>query len=45
MHTLITFLDRYIYVNKKGKSVCIDLALFIEVYVPSQESDQCVYRS
>jgi predicted nucleic acid-binding Zn finger protein len=79
MHTLITFLDRYIYVNKKckidthtdhfpglvhvlqlkgqdrytkymyparkGISVCIDLALFIEVHVPSQERDQCVYRS
>jgi hypothetical protein len=75
MHTLITFLDRYIYVNKKGKidthtdhfpglvhvlmsfslkymyparkgiSVCIDLDLFIEVHVPSEESDQCVYRS
>jgi hypothetical protein len=85
MHTLITFLDRYIYVNKKGKidthtghfpglvhvlqlkgqdrythcffllkymyqtrkviSVYIDLALFVEVHVPSQESDQCVYRS
>jgi hypothetical protein len=24
-------------------SVYIDLALFIEVHVPSQESDQCVY--
>jgi hypothetical protein len=31
--------------TRKGISVCIDLALFIEVYVPSQESDQCVYRS
>jgi hypothetical protein len=50
MHTMIIFLAWYIYFNKKGKigkmiSVCIDLALFIEVYVPSQESDQCVYRS
>jgi hypothetical protein len=26
-------------------SVCIDLALFIDVYVPIQESDQCVHRS
>jgi hypothetical protein len=33
------------YQAKKVISVCIDLALFIEVYVPSQESDQCVYRS
>jgi predicted nucleic acid-binding Zn finger protein len=44
MHTLITFLDRYIYVNKKI-SVCIDHVIFIEVHVPSQERDQCVYRS
>jgi hypothetical protein len=51
MHTLITFLDRdifllkYMYQTRKVISVYIDLALFIEVHVPSQESDQCVYRS
>jgi adenosine deaminase len=33
------------YQARKVISVCIDLALFIEVYVPSQERDQCVYRS
>jgi hypothetical protein len=33
------------YQARKGISVCIDLDLFIEVHVPSQESDQCVYRS
>jgi hypothetical protein len=49
MHTLITFLDRYMYFNKKVKidthtdRVCIDHVIFIEVHVPSQERDQCVY--
>jgi hypothetical protein len=30
---------------RKGISVCIDHVIFIEVHVPSQERDQCVYRS
>jgi hypothetical protein len=57
IYTLITFLAWYMYFNKKGKidahmhqarkgiSVCIDHVIFIEVHVPSQERDQCVYRS
>jgi hypothetical protein len=48
MHTLIIFLAwymKYMYQARKMISVCIDLALFIEVYVPSQENDQCVHRS
>jgi hypothetical protein len=35
MHTLITFLVWYMYFK--------DHVIFIEVHVPSQESDQCVY--
>jgi hypothetical protein len=50
IHTLIIFLAWYMYFNKKDK---IDahtdhfpgLVIFIEVHVPSQERDQCVYRS
>jgi hypothetical protein len=41
----LPFLLKYMYQARKVISVCIDLALFIEVHVPSQESDQCVYRS
>jgi hypothetical protein len=40
-----SFLLKYMYQARKVISVYIDLALFIEVHVPSQESDQCVYRS
>ena len=43
--SILPFLLKYMYQARKVISVCIDLALFIEVHVPSQESDQCVYRS
>jgi hypothetical protein len=39
----LPFLLKYMYQARKVISVYIDLALFIEVHVPSQESDQCVY--
>jgi hypothetical protein len=42
---LVHVLLKYMYQARKGISVCIDLDLFIEVHVPSEESDQCVYRS
>jgi hypothetical protein len=45
IHTLITFLDWYIYSNKKCMIDTHTDHFFIEVHVPSQESDQCVYQS
>jgi hypothetical protein len=41
----VLFLLKYMYQARKVISVYIDLALYFEVHVPSQESDQCVYRS
>jgi hypothetical protein len=44
-HTDQPFVLKYMYQARKVISVYIDLALFIEVHAPSQERDQCVYRS
>jgi hypothetical protein len=41
--SILTFLLKYMYQARKVISVCIDLALFIEVYVPSQENDFLVW--